>query len=316
VRKHNTLPNMGPSPYYDFTEAHTSHVEVWKCKHFVRSIYQQIRGIISVTQSKHSIYRNIESRVNVCHIKLKVTLETSPEPGIYQICCRSSAFTISTYPTQVSRSALTETRQRHKTSELREGSTFGGFTLYLLFTSSVLRPLWKNGTWSAYVGSITILSFLLLLFLCPQSFNGSIAMSTGRPFCYIPIPKIIIYFFVLFPVYLYLALWKAIQHKESLVSHSLLGNFFCNLEPGVRVLYLFYAVQAGLWSWDSPVGIATRLWVGQPRNRGSIPNRGKRSNVQTSYGAHPVSYPMGTGGCVPGDGGKAAVAWSWPLTSI
>jgi hypothetical protein len=30
--------------------------------------------------------------------------------------------------------------------------------------------------------------------------------------------------------------------------------------------------------------------------------------------AHPASYPMGTGGYFPG--GKAAGAWSWPLTSI
>jgi hypothetical protein len=36
--------------------------------------------------------------------------------------------------------------------------------------------------------------------------------------------------------------------------------------------------------------------------------------VQTGSGAHPISYPMGTGGSFPG--GKAAGAWSWPLTSI
>jgi len=29
--------------------------------------------------------------------------------------------------------------------------------------------------------------------------------------------------------------------------------------------------------------------------------------------AHPAAYPMGIGGCFPG--GKAAGAWSWPLTS-
>jgi hypothetical protein len=36
--------------------------------------------------------------------------------------------------------------------------------------------------------------------------------------------------------------------------------------------------------------------------------------VQTGSGAHPASYPMGNRGSFPG--GKAAGAWSWPLTSI
>jgi hypothetical protein len=36
--------------------------------------------------------------------------------------------------------------------------------------------------------------------------------------------------------------------------------------------------------------------------------------VQNGSGAHPATYSMGTGGSLPG--GKAAGAWSWPLTSI
>jgi hypothetical protein len=36
--------------------------------------------------------------------------------------------------------------------------------------------------------------------------------------------------------------------------------------------------------------------------------------VQNDSEAHPASYPMGTRGSFPG--GKAAGAWSWPLTSI
>jgi hypothetical protein len=36
-------------------------------------------------------------------------------------------------------------------------------------------------------------------------------------------------------------------------------------------------------------------------------------HVQTGYGVHPVSCPMGTGGSFPM--GKAVGAWSWPLTS-
>jgi len=35
---------------------------------------------------------------------------------------------------------------------------------------------------------------------------------------------------------------------------------------------------------------------------------------QNGSGAHPASYPMGTGGSSLGS--KAAGAWSWPLTSI
>jgi hypothetical protein len=36
--------------------------------------------------------------------------------------------------------------------------------------------------------------------------------------------------------------------------------------------------------------------------------------VQDGSGAHPASYSMGTRGSFPG--GKAAGAWSWPVTSI
>jgi hypothetical protein len=36
--------------------------------------------------------------------------------------------------------------------------------------------------------------------------------------------------------------------------------------------------------------------------------------VQNGSGAHPTSYPMGTRGSFTG--GKAAGAWSWPLTFI
>jgi hypothetical protein len=36
--------------------------------------------------------------------------------------------------------------------------------------------------------------------------------------------------------------------------------------------------------------------------------------IQNGCGARPASYPIGTRGSFPG--GKAAGAWSWPLTSI
>jgi len=37
-------------------------------------------------------------------------------------------------------------------------------------------------------------------------------------------------------------------------------------------------------------------------------------HVQTGSGAHPAFYPVGSRGLFPG--GKAARAWSWPLTSM
>jgi hypothetical protein len=49
---------------------------------------------------------------------------------------------------------------------------------------------------------------------------------------------------------------------------------------------------------------------------GLIPGRDRDFSphlVQTGSGAHPVSYPVGTGGSFPG--GKAAVTWSLPLPS-
>jgi hypothetical protein len=51
--------------------------------------------------------------------------------------------------------------------------------------------------------------------------------------------------------------------------------------------------------------------------RGRVPagagNFSLHHGVQTGSGAHPDSYPMGTRYFLPG--GKAAGAWSWPLTS-
>jgi hypothetical protein len=51
---------------------------------------------------------------------------------------------------------------------------------------------------------------------------------------------------------------------------------------------------------------------------GLIPSRGKRfsllHSIQTSSGAHPASYPVGTRGSFSSR--KVAGAWSWPLTSI
>jgi hypothetical protein len=60
---------------------------------------------------------------------------------------------------------------------------------------------------------------------------------------------------------------------------------------------------AGLWAGWSGVRV--------PEGAG---NFSLHHRVQNGSEAHPASYPMGTGSPFPG--GKAAGAWSWPLTSI
>jgi hypothetical protein len=71
-------------------------------------------------------------------------------------------------------------------------------------------------------------------------------------------------------------------------------------------------------SRDSPVGTATGYWLDERMIGVRFPagagNFSLRHHVQTGSGSHPASYPVGTGGSFPG--GKAAGAWSWPLTSI
>jgi len=68
-------------------------------------------------------------------------------------------------------------------------------------------------------------------------------------------------------------------------------------------------------SRGSSVSTGTMLLAGWP---GLITYWGKggdfslRHLVQTGYGTHPASYPMGTRGFYSGN--KVAVAWSWPLT--
>jgi hypothetical protein len=52
-------------------------------------------------------------------------------------------------------------------------------------------------------------------------------------------------------------------------------------------------------------GVRFPVWAG---------NFSLRHSVQNSSGAHPLSYPVGTGSSFPG--GKAAGAWNWPRSSI
>jgi hypothetical protein len=71
-------------------------------------------------------------------------------------------------------------------------------------------------------------------------------------------------------------------------------------------------------SRDFSVGIALGYGLGDRGSRVWFPeeagNFSLHQRVQNGSGAHPASYPMGTRGSFPG--GKAAGAWSWPLTSI
>jgi hypothetical protein len=71
-------------------------------------------------------------------------------------------------------------------------------------------------------------------------------------------------------------------------------------------------------SRDSSVGIALGYGLDDRGSTVRFPaeaeNFSLHHRVQNGSGAHPASYPMGTGGSLPG--GKAAGAWSWPLTSI
>jgi len=74
----------------------------------------------------------------------------------------------------------------------------------------------------------------------------------------------------------------------------------CHSEPGQLSQYI-----ANDYGLDSRM-----IGVRFPAGAGNF----SRHRVQTGSGAHPASYPRGSGGFFPGS--KAAGAWSWPLTSI
>jgi hypothetical protein len=69
---------------------------------------------------------------------------------------------------------------------------------------------------------------------------------------------------------------------------------------------------------NSSVGITLGYALDDRGSRVRLPagagNLSLHHRIQNGSGAHPVSYLMGTRGSFPG--GKAAGAWSWPLTSI
>jgi hypothetical protein len=70
-------------------------------------------------------------------------------------------------------------------------------------------------------------------------------------------------------------------------------------------------------SRDSAVGIATGYGLDDGGVRDRVPVESRISVlhvVQTGSGAHPASYPMGTGCAFAG--GKAVGVWSWPTTDL
>jgi hypothetical protein len=90
------------------------------------------------------------------------------------------------------------------------------------------------------------------------------------------------------------------------------ANLAPNSQACVPITLLLPIVGNWNRSRDSSVGIATgwavrvQLLAGQDSSL--------LHSVQTGSKAYPASYSMGVGGFFPG--GKAAGAWSWPLTSI
>jgi hypothetical protein len=79
-----------------------------------------------------------------------------------------------------------------------------------------------------------------------------------------------------------------------------------------------YVSYRSIKNRDSSVGIALGYWLDDRGCRVRFPagarNFSLHHRVQNGPEAHPDSYPMGNRGSFPG--GKAAGAWSWPLTSI
>jgi hypothetical protein len=80
---------------------------------------------------------------------------------------------------------------------------------------------------------------------------------------------------------------------------------------------LSYKEQQSNKSRDNSVGIALGYGLGDRGSGVRFPagagNFSLHHRVQNGSGSHPSSYPIGTRSSFPGV--KAAVAWSWPLTS-
>jgi len=81
------------------------------------------------------------------------------------------------------------------------------------------------------------------------------------------------------------------------------GQWLC-----VKIYYeIAFKFQLSNYFWSR--GTQSVYWISFEQD-----DRGLISGREQSPAAHPVSYPMSTGGSLPGS--KAAGAWNWPLTSI
>jgi hypothetical protein len=83
--------------------------------------------------------------------------------------------------------------------------------------------------------------------------------------------------------------WTAWHRSQKI--NSTPHNHCCgNLNSSIWYTYFYYLLTDFLYSrsWDSPVGLVTRLWAGQPRNQDSISGRGKRLFSITS---RPALWP-------------------------
>jgi len=85
--------------------------------------------------------------------------------------------------------------------------------------------------------------------------------------------------------------------KPSIESYCTFSLYF--------VKYISVGIATGYGLDDRMIG----LWFPEESGNFSLHHR-----VQTGPEAHPDSYTVGTEGYFPG--GKAAVTWSWPFTSI
>jgi hypothetical protein len=108
-------------------------------------------------------------------------------------------------------------------------------------------------------------------------------------------------------------------NQQKLKATPLLQNAFL-VALRISVTYMLLLLQIKLYMYkvmsrNSVVGIATGCGMDDWRIGVRVPlsSRIFSSPRVPGFGVHPASYPMGTGGKFPG--GKAAGAWSWPLTS-
>jgi hypothetical protein len=102
------------------------------------------------------------------------------------------------------------------------------------------------------------------------------------------------------------------------ISHMTYTLLFRTVVHNIRMRTPLKDACAIKQSRDSSGGIALGYGLDDRGSRVRFPagagNFSLHHRVQNGSGAHPASYPLGTRGSFLG--GKAAGAWSWPITSI